>query len=68
MYYSVLFSFLVSEEEGSSSSSSESSSSKPENTRKLGLVICRGTSVVCTYPEDGATEIPCPYNLADDSS
>jgi small nuclear ribonucleoprotein (snRNP)-like protein len=30
-------------------------------TRKLGLVVCRGSAVMCLYPTDGAAEIPNPF-------
>lgn len=32
-----------------------------EDTRALGLVICRGTSVVLICPLDGMEEIPNPF-------
>ncbi|CAF4590153.1 unnamed protein product, partial [Rotaria magnacalcarata] len=32
-----------------------------EDTRPLGLVICRGTSVVLICPLDGMEEIPNPF-------
>ncbi len=32
-----------------------------EDTRQLGLVICRGTSVVLICPLDGMEEIPNPF-------
>jgi len=30
-------------------------------TRKLGLVVCKGNSVMCVYPEEGTKEIDNPY-------
>lgn len=32
-----------------------------EDTRQLGLVVCRGTSVVLICPLDGMEEIPNPF-------
>jgi len=32
-----------------------------ENTRNLGLLVCRGTSVVLICPSDGMEEIPNPF-------
>ena len=34
-----------------------------QNTRNIGLVVCRGTSVIVICPEDGAEEIENPFNL-----
>lgn len=36
-----------------------------DNTRKLGLVVCRGTQVSLISPEDGMEEIANPF-LGDD--
>ena len=36
-----------------------------ENTRKLGLVVCRGTQVSLISPEDGMEEIANPF-IGDD--
>nr|ACM08503.1 U6 snRNA-associated Sm-like protein LSm7 [Salmo salar] len=33
-----------------------------EDTRQLGLVVCRGTSVVLICPQDGMEAIPCPFH------
>ncbi|KAA6393250.1 MAG: putative U6 snRNA-associated protein [Streblomastix strix] len=30
-------------------------------TRKLGLAICRGTSVICSYPVEGTEAIENPF-------
>lgn len=32
-----------------------------EDTRQLGLVVCRGTSVVLICPQDGMEAIPNPF-------
>jgi len=32
-----------------------------EDTRQLGLVVCRGTSVVLICPSDGMEAIPNPF-------
>ena len=32
-----------------------------EETRNLGLVVCRGTSVVLICPQDGMEAIPNPF-------
>ncbi|KAG7398387.1 Sm-like protein lsm7 [Phytophthora boehmeriae] len=32
-----------------------------DDTRKVGLVVCRGTSVMLVSPVDGTTEIPNPF-------
>lgn len=32
-----------------------------EDTRPLGLVVCRGTSVVLICPQDGMEAIPNPF-------
>ena len=32
-----------------------------EDTRQLGLVVCRGTSVVLICPQDGMESIPNPF-------
>ncbi|KAH7832073.1 U6 snRNA-associated Sm-like protein LSm7 [Monocercomonoides exilis] len=32
-----------------------------DSTRNLGLVICRGTSIICSYPTEGTEEIDNPY-------
>ncbi|KAF1333354.1 U6 snrna-associated sm-like protein, partial [Globisporangium splendens] len=32
-----------------------------EETRKVGLVVCRGTSVMLVSPVDGTEEIPNPF-------
>lgn len=52
----------------SSSYSCLSSSADPddqykltEDTRQLGLVVCRGTSVVLICPQDGMEAIPNPF-------
>ncbi|CAG7636387.1 unnamed protein product [Allacma fusca] len=36
-----------------------------EDTRPLGLVVCRGTSVVLICPADGMEQIPNPFVQAD---
>lgn len=30
-------------------------------TRKLGLVVCKGTAVMCVYPAEGTEEIDNPF-------
>jgi U6 snRNA-associated Sm-like protein LSm7 len=32
-----------------------------DDTRKVGLVVCRGTSVMLVSPVDGTAEIPNPF-------
>lgn len=32
-----------------------------DDTRQLGLVVCRGTSVVVICPQDGLEQIPNPF-------
>ncbi|CAI5706748.1 hypothetical protein KXD40_006136 [Peronospora effusa] len=32
-----------------------------DETRKVGLVVCRGTSVMLVSPMDGTSEIPNPF-------
>ena len=39
----------------------ESPFGPPTETRQLGLVVCRGTSVVLISPQDGMEEIPNPF-------
>lgn len=31
------------------------------STRKLGLVVCKGSAVMCVYPADGTEEIDNPF-------
>lgn len=38
-----------------------------EDTRQLGLVVCRGTSVVLICPQDGMEAIPNPFVQQQDS-
>ena len=37
-----------------------------EKTRKLGMVVIRGTQVSLVSPEDGMEEIANPFEAADD--
>ncbi len=39
-----------------------------EQTRKLGLVVCRGTQVNLICPTDGMEEIANPFETNDDAS
>jgi len=32
-----------------------------DKTRNLGLVVCRGSAVMCLYPTDGMEEIANPF-------
>jgi len=32
-----------------------------DKTRSLGLVVCRGSAVMCLYPTDGMEEIANPF-------
>jgi U6 snRNA-associated Sm-like protein LSm7 len=36
-----------------------------DETRPLGLVVCRGTSVILVSPVDGMEEIANPFAVAD---
>lgn len=31
------------------------------STRRLGLVVCKGSAVMCVYPADGTEEIDNPF-------
>lgn len=34
-----------------------------DETRTLGLIVCRGTAVMLVSPEDGTEEIANPFNV-----
>jgi len=39
---------------------------KSNATRQLGLVVCKGSTVLCTYPVEGTEEVANPFEDADE--
>jgi len=36
-----------------------------DQTRNLGLLVCRGSAVMLVCPMDGTQQIPCPFDQAE---